>query len=161
MPSNTFRIAALALACAASPLATAGIASAAAAPAHSAPAGCTGTIQIRQLAFSPATVAAGQSSAAGLIARNCTGVAQKVSETWFGSFAGAAPGIPPGCAAIDPLPEQASFPAYGQLTNSVSYTVFATCQATSLTVTVEITSSTGTLLAEQSATLAITAPPAS
>ena len=162
MPDTRSRTAALILACAALPLVAAGTANAAAAPAHSAPApaGCTGTIQIRQFAFSPATIIAGQSSTAGLVARNCTGTVQTVSETWFGSFTGAAPGIPPGCPAIDPLPEHATFPAHGQLSNGVTYTVFPTCEATALTVTVEITSSTGTLLAEQSATLAITAPPA-
>ena len=160
MPRKAIRTAAAVLACTALPLAATGTANAAATPARPGPATCTGTIQIRQFAFSPATVAAGQSSTAGLVARNCTGKTQKVTETWFGSFSGSAPGIPPGCAAIDPFPQQVSFPARGQVSNGVTYTVFPTCQATALTVTVEITSSTGTLLAEQSATLAIIPPPA-
>jgi len=160
MFNASIRTAALLLTCTALPLAAAGTANAAAPSAHPVPATCTGTIQIRQFAFSPSTVTAGQSSTAGLVARNCTGKTQKVTETWFGSFSGSAPGIPPGCAAIDPFPQQTTFPAHGQLSTGVTYTVFPTCQATSLKVTVEITSSTGTLLAEQSATLAIIPPPA-
>jgi hypothetical protein len=159
---RAFRAAATVLAPAALLVAAAGTAAATTPlPAKLAPSACGGIIEISQLAFSPATVARGQSSTAGLVARNCTGTSQQTTETWLGSFIGSAAGIPPGCPVIDPLAQQADFPAHGQLSSSVGYTVFSSCTAIELQVTVKITSSTGTLLAQQTATLAITAPPAS
>lgn len=134
-------------------LTIAGGSSASAAPAG--PAACTGTVRITSLAFAPSTVPPGQSSTATLHARNCTSQTQQTTTTWFGQFIGSGVGIPTGCAAIDPLPRPATFTPHGTVTLSTTYLVFASCTATSLRLTVQITGSGGVLLATASTSLAI------
>lgn len=116
---------------------------------------CTGVLQITRLAFTPSSVSPGDSSTANLSARNCTGTSQQATATWFGRFVGAGTGIPTGCPALDPLPQPAAFAPYGGYHSSVGYEVPASCTASQLQITVQVQQS-GTVLAQQSATLAIT-----
>jgi hypothetical protein len=122
------------------------------------PPACTGVIQIQKFAFDPAAVAAGGSSTATLVARNCTAQTQDTTETWFGSFVDAAGTLPPGCPVIDPLAKPADFAPNGEVTASVGYLVFSGCEATELQITVRITSSAGVLLTQGVADLAIISP---
>lgn len=118
---------------------------------------CTGTVHISSLKFAPTSVAAGQSSTATLKARNCTGKAQQTTTYWFGHFSTATgAGVPAGCPVIDPLPRPLALTPHGSGTLATSYRVPPTCTATRLTITVRITSSTGTTLATKDATLTIT-----
>lgn len=122
------------------------------------PSACVGVIQIQQLTFSPAVVAPGGSSTATLVATNCTAQTQDTTATWTGTFTGASTGVPAGCPVIDPLARPADFAPHATITSSLTYTVFSGCTATDLLVTVKITSSTGTLLAVQTADLPIVSP---
>lgn len=116
---------------------------------------CTGIVQITRLAFSPSSVSPGDSSTADLTARNCTSASQQTTATWFGRFVGASAGIPTGCPVLDPLPQPATFGPNGTFRSSVGYLVPASCTASQLQITVQIQQS-GTILAQQSANLAIT-----
>ena len=129
-------------------------AEAATSPAHRST--CTGTVKITSFAFVPATVARGQSSTATLKARNCTGTVQQTTTYWYGHFSGPGTGIPAGCPVIDPLPRPLAFTAHGTGSLQTTYRVFPTCTATSLTITVRVVGSGGTVLASRNATLAIT-----
>jgi hypothetical protein len=131
---------------------------AASAPAGHAPASCSGVIQITQLAFTPRAVTPGGTSTAKLAARNCTGTSQQTTAVWLGTF-GSGGGIPPGCPAIDPLPEPAAFAPHGQFRSSVSYLVPSGCTSSQLQVTVEIEQG-GTVLAARTADLTIIVQPA-
>jgi hypothetical protein len=132
---------------------------AASAPAGHAPASCSGVIQITQLAFTPRAVTPGGTSTAKLAARNCTGTSQQTTAIWFGTFSSGGGGIPPGCPAIDPLPEPTAFAPHGQFRSSVSYLVPSGCTSSQLQVTVEIEQG-GTVLAARTADLTIIAAPA-
>lgn len=139
-------------------LAGSGAAAASAVPAASTgPAVCstTAVIQITAFAFSPPQVTRGQSATANLTALNCTGATQQTNETWYGRFIGPGPGIPPGCPVIDPLLRPVTFAPHAQVTTSTSYLVFSGCTATQLAITVNITGSTGALLAQRTAYLTI------
>lgn len=141
-------------------LASAGLAFAppgAAAASQSTPP-CSGEVHITHLAFNPAAVTPGETSTASLTAVNCTGTAQQTTATWFGSFLGASTGIPSGCPAIDPLPQQATFSPYGTYKSSVGYLVPASCTADELAVTVQLAQD-GTVLATKTADLAIVRTP--
>ncbi|MYS19744.1 hypothetical protein GA0115240_11267 [Streptomyces sp. DvalAA-14] len=135
------------------------LAAAAPAAAHAAvplPSTCSGVLRVNGFAFDPATVPAGGSAAAALTATNCTGQSQAVTETWTGRF-GVDPGsggIAPGCPVLDPFPRTVTFGPHERITTSTTYTTFAGCTATRLTVTVTITQG-GTQLATVSAVLAI------
>src|ERR1700675_4197982 len=66
-------------------------------------------VAISALRFHPRHVAPGGSSVVRLTARNCSHQAQYLTLTWFGRFLGSETGIPPGCPAIDPVAQPASF----------------------------------------------------
>ena len=134
-----------------------GLAAASVSPSR-APASCSGVIQITHLAFTPRAVTPGGTSTANLTARNCTGTGQQTTAIWLGTF-GSGGGIPPGCPAIDPLPEPAAFAPHGQFRSGVSYLVPAGCTSSQLQVTVEIEQG-GTVLAERTADLTIIIQPA-
>jgi hypothetical protein len=108
--------------------------------------------------FKPPAIFAGQSSTAHVLAVNCTNRTLNTTLTWFGHFARGG-GLPPGCPVIDPLPEGETFAPLGKVSAHVTYLVPATCTATSLVITAEF-SAAGVVLAERSATLTITPPPA-
>lgn len=119
-------------------------------------------VVIDGFAFSPATVARGQSSAATLAAHNCTGTSQTVSETWYGKFvSGTGTGIPAGCPVLDPFLRSVTFGPHAAVTTSTVYSTFAGCTATGLQITVKLASSTGAALGQATATLNIVPPPAS
>jgi hypothetical protein len=120
---------------------------------------CAGTIEITRMAFRPSTVFPGQSSTVHVAAVNCSNQSRQTTLTWFGRYAGTGPGIPPGCPAIDPLPEPANFTPHGSFTAKLTYLVLTGCTATSLQSTVEF-SAGGAILAERSARLTITRPAA-
>jgi hypothetical protein len=117
---------------------------------------CSGTdaVVITSLSFSPARVAAGQTSTATMVAQNCTAQPVSAISIWSARYVGSGTGIPAGCLAIDPVAFAANFAANGQVTRSLGYSTFAGCTATALQVSVNISSS-GTLLASGSATLQI------
>jgi hypothetical protein len=138
--------------------APAGLAAGASVPVSHAPASCSGVIQITRLAFTPRAVTPGGTSTANLTARNCTGTSQQTTAIWLGTF-GSGGGIPPGCPAIDPLPEPAAFAPHGQFRSGVSYLVPVGCTSSQLQVTVEIEQG-GTVLAERTADLTIIIQPA-
>lgn len=133
--------------------------SAAGAPA---PAACTTTvpIQVAGFSFNPGTVARGQSSTATLTLHNCTSQTQQLSETWYGRYLGSSTGIPAGCPVIDPFLRSVSLPPFATASSSTTYSTFAGCAATALQITVNISNSAGTQLAQAVATLNIVAPPA-
>jgi hypothetical protein len=138
-------------------IAAAGIA-AASVPASHASTRCSGVIQITRLAFTPSAVTPGQMATANLVARNCTGTSQQTSVLWLGRFTGPGGGIPPGCAAIDPLPPQpVTFAPYGQFRSAAGYFVPPSCTATQLQVTVEFEQG-ATVLTQRTAYLTIVQP---
>jgi hypothetical protein len=146
---------------AAAALTAAGVQAAAAAPgAATPPTGCTGVVRIDALALDPAHVPAGGSATATLVATNCTGQTQNVSETWAASWVSAGTtGIPAGCPVIDPLSRQASFAPYARAAASTGYLVFAGCTADALRLTVTLSRS-GVVIARAGATLGIDHPAA-
>ena len=157
MLRRSLLVAALALAPAA--LAAAPVAVAAAGgPPSRASASCSGEIQVTRLAFTPPAVPPGQTGTANLAARNCTGTGQQTTAVWLGRFVGPSGGIPPGCPAIDPLPQSASFAPHGAFRSSVGYLVPPTCTASKLQITVEFEQD-GTVLAQRTADLAIIIQP--
>lgn len=115
----------------------------------------TAVIQITAFAFHPPHVSPGQSSSADLTALNCTGATQSTTETWYGQLIGPGTGIPPGCPAIDPFMRPVVFAPHTPVSTSTSYLVFSGCTATKLAVTVKITGTAGTLLAQQTTYLTI------
>jgi len=117
---------------------------------------CTGTgpVEIISMSFNPARVVAGQSSAVTAVVQNCTNQTVNLNSDWYGLFSSPpAPGIAPGCMAIDPLPESFSLPALGQVTRTKTYPVRSGCTATDLALTFRINLSTGII--QQVAHLAI------
>ncbi|WP_327286825.1 hypothetical protein [Streptomyces sp. NBC_01198] len=138
-------------------LAAGSAAPAAARPSSPPPSICSGVLRVNSFAFDPPSVFAGKSSAAALTATNCTGQSQAVAETWTGRFSSdssSGTGIPPGCPVLDPYPRPVTFGPHERVTTSTTYTTFAGCTATRLTVTVTITQG-GTQLARRSADLVI------
>ncbi|MFC4031366.1 hypothetical protein ACFO3J_07740 [Streptomyces polygonati] len=116
---------------------------------------CAQVVRIDSLAFDPAEITAGGTSALELVATNCTGQSQAVSETWAGSWLSAtATGIPSGCPVIDPLPRQVTFAPHARVSTTTTYLVFPGCTASALRVTVTV-SQAGTQLARRSADLLI------
>lgn len=116
-------------------------------------AACTtaGPLQINGFAFDPAAVAPGGSSTADLITTNCTNSNLITSEEWTGqwiSSSGAYP--PPGCPVIDPFIRSVAYAPGQEVAENTTYTVFPSCQATELAVTVHI--SVGTNAPQISAT---------
>jgi hypothetical protein len=110
------------------------------------PATCSGTVQIRGLAFDPNEAPPGGSSDVTLKLRNCTGLSQTVSETWYGRFSSAAaPGIPAGCPVYDPILIQATLPPHARLSRTAPYGSFPGCTADRLTVTVTVSQGATTL----------------
>lgn len=130
-----------------------------AASGHPAPAAvCASTvvIAVNSFDFSPTQVTPGQSSTANLVTTNCTATTQKTQQTWTGQYVSATgTALPSGCPAIDPLPRTVTYTANQELLNSTSYLILAGCTANALKVTVKITSSTGALLNQATATLLI------
>ncbi|MFG2040948.1 hypothetical protein [Dactylosporangium sp. NPDC048998] len=136
-------------------LCTTGAALAVTTPAHAADPACTSTIRIASMTWSPPQVTAGQGSTLTLVAQNCTSTSQQVSLFTYGRFLGAGQGIPPGCPVIDPLPPRQITIAAGATYKATSgYGTLATCTATRLQVTAQL-SIGGTTVASGSADLAI------
>lgn len=119
------------------------------------PAACTGTVQIVSLTFNPPSVPAGQSSAAQLVAQNCTAQSIAGSVTWTAQLIGPGGGIPAGCAVFDPLYRTTTFDPGVLVTQSVGYSIFAQCTATALRVTARIGGADGSTLATQSVDLTV------
>lgn len=139
------------------PASTADAAAVSARPASPPPSICAGVLRVNSFAFDPPSVFAGKSSAATLTAKNCTGQLQAVTETWTGRFSAdpaSGTGIPPGCPVFDPLPRQVTLGPHERVATTTTYTTFAGCTATRLTVTVTITQG-GMQLASSSTVLAI------
>ena len=139
-------------------VAAAGVAAAAAQPAAGPAARCAGVFMITGLAFSPAQVQPGQTAAASLAARNCTGQAQQATVQWYGRYLG--PGgttRPAGCPVIDPVAVAASAAPHGTYRSSLSYLVLSGCTAAELQLAVTLTGAGGTVEAQATADLTITA----
>jgi hypothetical protein len=121
---------------------------------------CTGTAQINVMTFSPATVAAGQSSTLTAVLQNCTDQPIVASAQFYARFQDGSVIIPPGCVAYDPFVRQVTIPAGGLASTTAGYSTFTGCTANVLQAT--LTLSVGaTTLASQSATLYILRPSAS
>jgi hypothetical protein len=127
--------------------------------AGTSPCPSTAVLQITHMAFNPAVVFPGQSSTVHVAALNCTGQSVHASLTWLARFVGPTPGIPSGCPAIDPLSVPANFAPHGRFAGKLTYLVPAGCTATSLVSTAEFAVG-GAVVAEKSASLTITRPPA-
>jgi hypothetical protein len=138
-----------------------GVAAASSAPSVASPGSapavvCAGSIVVNSFVFNPAQVAPGQSSAATLVATNCTAATLATTQTWTGRFIGAtSTGIPAGCPVIDPLQRSVSMPPQVAVSTTTSYLVFSSCTAVELQVTVTIRNSSGTTLAVATADLRI------
>ncbi len=161
MPRRLLAAAGAALAAGAAVLAAGGQAVAAGAqPLSGPPTVCIQPININSLVFDPAEVSAGGSSQAVLTATNCTGVEQKATETWTGSWLSAtSSGLPSGCPVIDPLARQVDFGPFAQVSTGTGYTVPSGCTADALRVTVTL-SVAGTQVDQASADLVIDQPSA-
>jgi hypothetical protein len=122
-----------------------------------APAACTGTVRITSLGFDPPAVVPGQSSTATLKAKNCTRRPVAARVQWQGRFIGTSTGVPAGCPVVNPLLLPLNFPPAGRASSSVGYLVLGGCTAHALQITVQLTGADGTLLATQTASLAIAA----
>jgi hypothetical protein len=130
-----------------------------AATAHVATPRCAGAIQITHLAFDSATVAPGQSATAQLRARNCTARTLTATLVWSGRYPGSSTGaVPPGCPVIDPIAKQVTSTPHGNDTDSLGYLILPSCTATALQTTTTFEGPNGTVLAQASAQVAITAP---
>jgi hypothetical protein len=125
--------------------------------ATTAEAACTNGVQVISFAFTPPSVAAGQTATATLVAQSCTGQSQQDSVLWYGRFFGSGTGFPAGCPAFDPLILPLNLPATGSATSSLTYLVPAMCTASSLEVTATIRGASGATLTTATATLAINA----
>ena len=112
-------------------------------------------VQIESFLFNPASVPPGGMSTATLTVLNCTGQPQVITETWFGRFTGSGTGIPSGCPVIDPLVMSAALPPYGTGSSHVTYLVPASCTASQLVITVDISGKNGVMLAQGTAVLLI------
>jgi hypothetical protein len=122
-------------------------------------AACPGPLEITSIGFSPAQGRPGQTVTATVVAANCTDQPQSAAFLFVAQFVGATPGIPPGCAAIDPLPPRTvSFTPGGTVTAGQGYLIPASCTATALRVTARFTDATGAVIATGSADLPIAAP---
>jgi Cellulose binding domain len=130
----------------------AGVANAAAAPA------CPGVIAIQQLAFSPPSVPAGQTSALNLVVANCTGQTVSGQVAWYGHFTGPGGAIAPGCPVLDPFVQPYTIAPDGTYQASPQYgDTLPSCQATGLQITVQLTVASNPAAAVQAtATLGIT-----
>jgi hypothetical protein len=114
----------------------------AAAGAANAPAGpaCSGVVAIQQLAFSPPSVPAGQTSALNLVARNCTGQAVSGQVAWYGHFTGPGGAIAAGCPVFDPFVQPYTIAPNGTYQASSQYgDTIPGCQAAGLQITVQLT----------------------
>jgi hypothetical protein len=133
-------------------------ASAAVAVPHPAsPLACTtaaATLQVNSFSFVPSKVSPGDDSAAVLVASNCTELALTTSQAWAGVWLTATGTTTAACPAIDPLTQSVTYAAEQQRSTSTTYLVPVGCNATSLKITVTITSD-GTQLATASAVLTI------
>jgi Cellulose binding domain len=135
-----------------------GTAAAAGTTVAAAPAACTGTVQVTSFTFNPSTVTSGARSTATLTMQNCTSSPVSVSASWYGRFtAPGVTGIPTGCVAIDPVPQQSTIAANGTATQTMSYSTYAQCTASELDAIVNL-SAGGTSVGSFTAPLAITQP---
>ncbi len=142
--------------CAISLFATTGATAASAASTPRVSRECRGAVVIiKSLHWHPRRVAPGGMSTVRLVAKNCTDQAQDVNLTWLGRFVGSSPGIPPGCAVIDPLGVPVHFEPHARSTAELGFLVFDSCEATSLEETARISASDGTVLAQRTAVLQI------
>jgi hypothetical protein len=112
-------------------------------------------IEIESFAFNPASIPPGGMSTATLTALNCTGQPQVITELWYGRFTGPGAGIPPGCPAIDPLVMSAALLPHGTVSSHIAYLVPASCTASQLVITVDISGPSGGMLAQGTAVLTI------
>jgi hypothetical protein len=142
----------IAASCTAGAIFLAGPAARAAAP------DCSGTIQITSLAFDVPQLRPGQVATATVVAQNCTDQQQSAFVQYLGRYVGSTPGIPAGCPAVDPLPQQATIAAGGTFTGSIGYRAFTGCTATGLEVTVSITDSTGSRISRTAQIPIVQAP---
>ncbi len=135
--------------------AAAGVANAAPAPAA-----CSGVIAIQQFAFSPPSVAAGQSSALNLAVQNCTGQTVQGQIEWYGHFTGPGGALPPGCPVLDPIALPYTIAPNGTYLASPQYgDTLPGCQATGLQISVQLTvANVAGTAAQATATLGITQP---
>jgi hypothetical protein len=117
-------------------------------------------IAVKSFTFHPASVRAGGTSTATLIAVNCTARTRVTTENWFGRFSRPGGGFPKGCPVLDPLPVPARFAPHGTVTRHVTYLALRPCNATRLTITVDIDGN-GKLLAKGTAILKIIQPASS
>lgn len=129
-----------------------GVTVAAAARAAAVPAAsCTGTVQINSLTFSAPIVTPGQTATATVNATNCTAQPLSTTVQWYARFSDSSGNIPAGCPVVDPIAQQANFPAGGTFTQNYGVTVFSSCTATSVEVFVSFIGN-GATLAQATAT---------
>ena len=123
-------------------------------------AACNDGIAIRQFAFSPTTVAAGQDAMLTLVLQNCGTTAVTGSTVWASRFTySTGTGIPPGCPVMDPLSLNYSIAAGATATQTSQLgDSFATCLATGITATVTVNVGNVGAAATASANLVITQP---
>jgi len=118
--------------------------------AHAAEPACTGTVQVKSLAFDPATISAGDDAVAKLVAQNCTDQPIQVMVEYIARFTDADhldSGIVPGCLVYDPYPLYLSLPAGGTATSTPHWSTYPGCPATGMRVTARVHASGGVISA--------------
>jgi hypothetical protein len=131
-----------------------GAALAGTAPAFAGDSGCTGTIRITSLSWSPPQVRRGQGSALTLVARNCTGRPLPGTLAYTARWLTATPGWPQGCPIYDPTPPMPVTITAPTYTATQRFGTILNCAATGFQLTA-ILSAGGTSVAA-SADLLIT-----
>lgn len=124
--------------------------------ATSAPAAaCSGQIDVTQIAFTPATVSPGQSASLSVTVANCTDASISATAAFYSVWQPSGAAVPSGCFVFDPIAQPVTLAAGATSTQSLGFTVPASCTATGLQVTVEFTDADG-VLGEASAVLGVT-----
>ncbi len=119
---------------------------------------CTGGVAVSQFAFNPSSVPPGGSSPLTLVLSNCTSQTIQGSNILYGRYTWAGTGIAPGCPAIDPVGYPYTIAPGATYTLSQPWgDTYPTCQATGLTMTVNVNGATGTV-ATANASLVIQQP---
>jgi hypothetical protein len=100
---------------------------------------CTNGIAINQFSFNPGTVQGNQTSTLTLVVQNCGSQALQGLSVVAPKFTGAGSGLPPGCPTLDPVAFSFSLAPGASSTSTLGLdNPVATCQATGIAVTANV-----------------------